>query len=346
MSDDSSANKPLTRATGSTLEDRFGRKVNYLRISITDRCDFRCLYCMADEMTFMPRHQLLSYEQIVQIARVFSGLGVSKIRVSGGEPLIRKNVVSLLQALAELPGVEELCITTNGSQLEALAPALRDAGVTQLNISLDSLQAERFKQLTRHGDLATVLAGIEAAAKAGFAKIKINSVLMRNFNLDEVHALTEYALSRQFDIRFIEEMPLGEIRSHSRHAEFISSEQLRDILGQHYTLDPWQSSHTTGGPARYWQVPGYSAKVGFISPHSENFCASCNRVRITATGRLLLCLGNEHSVDLKKVLTHAPNNAERLEQAIREAMHIKPEKHQFDLNQAPQILRFMNATGG
>lgn len=328
------------------LQDNFGRHINYLRLSVTDRCDFRCLYCMADDMQFMPKKDLLSFEEILQIASAFSRLGVSKIRVSGGEPLIRKDVVSLLRSLSAIPGIEELCITTNGSQLQRLAAPLRDAGVSQVNISLDSLQPQRFKQLTRHGDLAQVLEGIAAASQAGFAKIKINAVLMRNFNLDEVIALTDFALKRDFDIRFIEEMPLGEVRSHSRSAEFISSEELKTLLEPHYELEPEPQRRLTAGPSRNWLVKGYSGKVGFISPHSENFCASCNRVRLDASGKLLLCLGNEHSVDLKHLLRNHPGDQQGLESAIRDAMNIKPEQHHFDLNQAPEILRFMNATGG
>ncbi|MBX2859570.1 MAG: GTP 3',8-cyclase MoaA [Cellvibrionaceae bacterium] len=332
-------------AAAPPLQDNFGRRVNYLRLSVTDRCDFRCLYCMADEMQFMPKKQLISYEEILHIAAAFSALGVSKIRVSGGEPLIRKDVVSLLRSLSAIPGIEELCITTNGSHLQQLAIPLRDAGVSQVNISLDSLQPQRFKQLTRYGDLAQVLKGIAAASQAGFAKIKINTVLMRHFNLDEVLDLADFALSRNMDIRFIEEMPLGEVSSHSRSAEFISSEELKAILDRHYQLQA-ESPGLTDGPARNWSVNGYTAKVGFISPHSENFCASCNRVRLSASGRLLLCLGNEHSVDLKQVVRSYPGDSQRLQAAILEAMLIKPEQHHFDLNQAPQILRFMNATGG
>lgn len=326
------------------LIDKFERAVTYVRLSVTDRCDFRCIYCMAEDMTFLPRKEVLSLEELARLSRIFCELGVNKIRVTGGEPLIRKDVIKLFAELGRLPQLKQLCLTTNGSHLKQYAQPLFDAGVTNVNISIDSLQDARFTELTRFGKLRDVLDGIDAAIRVGFKRIKLNSVLMRNFNLDEAHELTRFALERSIDISFIEEMPLGEIHSHARNVEYISSEELRQILGKHYSLSA--DDENTGGPSRYWNASGYASKVGFISPHSENFCASCNRVRISASGRLLLCLGNEHSVDLRSVLRAHPDNDSKVEEAIVAAMDIKPERHHFDLNSEPQIVRFMNATGG
>lgn len=326
------------------LTDRFGRNVEYLRLSVTDRCDFRCIYCMAEDMTFLPRKEVLSLEELAQVATAFVELGVKKIRVTGGEPLIRKDVPHLFTELGRLSDLEELCLTTNGSHLAQNARRLKDAGLNRINISLDTLDRDRFRQLTRVGDLQQVLTGIDAAREVEFDSIKINSVLMKNYNLDEAVPLARFALEREMDISFIEEMPLGEIKSHSRNAEYISSEELRHILERDFQLEP--SSFSTGGPSRYWRVKGYENKIGFISPHSDNFCSTCNRVRVSASGRLLLCLGNEHSVDLKRVLRESPGDLTLLKQTIIDAMQIKPEKHEFNLDEAPQILRFMNATGG
>ena len=328
----------------SPLIDKFQRPITYLRLSVTDRCDFRCLYCMAEDMEFLPRKDVLSLEELERLARIFTELGVEKIRVTGGEPLIRKDVLKLFHGLGKLPALKNLCLTTNGSHLSQYANELVDAGVKRVNISIDSLDKARFTRLTRFGKLDDVLAGIEAALHAGFEKIKLNSVLMRNFNVDEASTLTRFALEKGMDISFIEEMPLGEIKSHARDAEHIRSDELRDILSAHFALTAVDES--TGGPSRYWKVKGYSAKVGFISPHSDNFCASCNRVRVSASGRLLLCLGNEHSVDLRKILRENISDDSAVKEAIIAAMDIKPERHYFDLDSDPQILRFMNATGG
>ena len=328
------------------LVDSFSRSISYLRLSVTDRCDFRCLYCMSEDMTFLPRKHILSLEELAQLADAFVQLGVTKVRVTGGEPLIRKNVMSLFRDLGKIPKLTKLCLTTNGSRLSKFAGELRDAGVTSINISLDSLKHDRFKQLTRHGNLADVLKGIKSAQAVGFDSIKINAVLMKNYNLDEAIDLASFALDHGLNISFIEEMPLGEIQSHARNVEYISSQDIRQVLENKFDLT--ENDHTTGGPSRYWSVRGYDNLVGFISPHSNNFCASCNRVRVTAEGRLLLCLGNEHSVDLRKVLRESsPHSTDMaLQEAIRTSMSIKPEKHDFNLASQPQILRFMNATGG
>lgn len=325
------------------LQDPFGRKIDYLRISITDRCDFRCIYCMAEDMTFLPRKDVLTLEEITRLTRIFVSLGVTKVRVTGGEPLIRNDALVLFKQLGAIEGLDELCLTSNGSQLAEAANTLVKAGVNRINISLDTLDSERFRALTRHGKLHKVLAGIDVAIAAGFDRIKINAVLMKNYNLDEAADLALFALERGIDISFIEEMPLGEITSHARDVEFISSQDVRGLLSERFTLKV--DSFNTGGPSRYWSVEGYDSKIGFISPHSENFCASCNRVRVTATGRLLLCLGNEHSVDLRDLMRSSDDDRV-VQAAIVRAITIKPEKHEFDLEEAPQIVRFMNTTGG
>lgn len=326
------------------LTDRFGRQINYLRLSVTDRCDFRCVYCMDEDMTFLPRQQVLTLEEMLQVASAFVALGVKKIRLTGGEPLIRNNVLWLAEHIAALPGLDELVLTTNGSRLAAMAQPLRDAGVSRLNISLDSLDARRFHELTRYGRLDDVLNGVDAALAAGFRRIKLNSVILRGRNDHEVMDLVRFALDRQMDISFIEEMPLGAITEHDRARVFVSSDELRSLIGQELPLQALRDS--TGGPSRYWQVPGGVSRIGFISPHSHNFCGDCNRVRLTAEGRLLLCLGNEHSVDLRAVLRAGGDVEVNLDTAIRAAMAIKPERHEFNLEEPPQLVRFMNMTGG
>lgn len=330
----------------SHLIDNFGRKVHYLRLSVTDRCDFRCRYCMAEEMTFLPRSQVLSLEELSTVARVFRTLGVDKLRVTGGEPLVRRDVMQLFRNLGRL-GFRDLSLTTNGARLAQYAALLVDAGVHRVNISLDSLQPARFRDITRTGDLTQVLAGIAAARAAKFRRIKLNVVVMRHFNLDEVVDLAQFALDQGMDISFIEEMPLGEIDGHQRDLEFVSSAAVREQLETAFSLSPL--AETSGGPARYWRARGFDgSRIGFISPHSHNFCSTCNRVRVSAEGRLLLCLGNEHSMDLRTVLRGAaPAEQEAaLVAAIQRALLLKPERHHFNLDEPPQILRFMNATGG
>ncbi|WP_372783436.1 GTP 3',8-cyclase MoaA [Litorivivens sp.] len=331
--------------TPSQLIDRFDRQINYVRLSVTDRCDFRCVYCMAEDMTFLPRNQILSLEQLYDVGKAFVDLGVTKIRLTGGEPLIRNNVLSLVERLGALEGLKELHLTTNGAQLDKYAPALKAAGLTGINISVDSLQADKFRQLTRTGDLNRVLRGIDAAIDAGFSRIKLNAVILRGRNDDEVLDLVEFARHKCVDISFIEEMPLGLIDEHSRALSFCSSDELREIIDERYPLG--NSHENTGGPSDYYRMVDSSIRVGFISPHSHNFCHLCNRVRVTVEGRLLLCLGNEHSADLKEVLDAYPGDSERLQHTIRQAMAIKPERHHFELNDdEPQIVRFMNMTGG
>ena len=326
------------------LVDRFGRTVDYVRISITDRCDFRCVYCMSEEMFFLPREQILSLEEIYLLAQCFTELGVNKIRITGGEPLVRRNALDLLKKMGDLPLLDELVITTNGSQLVATAEQLKQAHVSRLNISLDTLDAEKFKELTRTGELSVVLEGIQAAIKAGFKQIKLNAVILKNRNDDEVVDLVSFALSSGIDISFIEEMPLGVISSHNRAEAYYSSDQIKADLEAQFTLE--KINETTAGPSDYYRIQGTQTKVGFISPHSHNFCSTCNRVRLTAEGRLLLCLGNEHSIDLKAVVRAHPNDTDRIKQAIIDAMALKPEQHEFDLSEQPIIMRHMSSTGG
>ncbi len=325
------------------LVDRYGRTVNYVRISVTDRCDFRCVYCMAEEMAFLPRAQVLTLEELAFIGRAFVELGVQKVRITGGEPLVRRNVIQLFRDLGALP-LRELVLTTNGSQLPRMAQELKDAGVRRINVSLDSLRPDRFRRITRVGDLDQVLAGIEAAGRAGFERIKINSVILRHRNDEEVVDLVRYASERGMDISFIEEMPLGVIGDHDRAEAFYSSDEVRRDIERAYTLTA--TAETTGGPSRYFRINETGTRVGFISPHSHNFCDSCNRVRLTVEGRLLLCLGQEHSVDLKRVVRANPGDLDTLKQAIRDSMAIKPRGHDFDLAAQPVIFRHMNVTGG
>lgn len=330
--------------TSPQLVDRFGRRVDYVRISVTDRCDFRCVYCMAEDMTFAPRAEVLSLEEIYQIARTFTELGVKKIRLTGGEPLVRNNVMSLIENLGQLPGLDELVMTTNGSQLTRYAEKLRKAGMKRLNISLDSLDADKFRRITRTGDLNQVLAGLDAAREAGFERIKLNAVILKGRNEEEILDLVEFARQKQVDISFIEEMPLGLIDEHDRALSFCSSDEVHQIISEGFTLTPVDDR--TAGPSRYYAVQGSESRIGFISPHSHNFCHLCNRVRVTVEGRLLLCLGNEHSMDLRGILRSGEGSPNIIKQAIIDAMDLKPEKHHFDLDAKPEILRFMNMTGG
>jgi len=328
------------------LIDSFGRSVDYVRLSVTDRCDFRCVFCMSEDMTFAPKSRVLSLEELFEVSRAFVSLGVSKIRLTGGEPLIRTNVLSLIQKIGQLEGLSQLALTTNGSQLQRLAGPLRNAGVNRLNISLDSLNPRKFRNLTRHGTLDQVVSGIDSAIAEGFETIRINAVILNGRNDDEVNDLVDFAIDRNINIAFIEEMPLGIIDEHDRALSFCSSADLVDKISARRQLIPLGDPQGDAGPARYYKCVGSETQVGFISPHSHNFCHLCNRVRVTAEGRLLLCLGNEHSVDLRQVLREENYQFDQLSQAITGAMSLKPERHYFDLEEEPQIVRFMNTTGG
>ena len=334
----------LTPHNTPALVDRFNRHVTYVRLSVTDRCDFRCVYCMSENMTFLPRAQVLTLEELSDLGRAFVELGVTKIRLTGGEPLVRRNVLKLFQELGALPGLKELVLTTNGSQLPRLAKPLRGAGVKRINISLDTLNPERFKRITRVGDLQKVRAGINAALAAGFERIKLNAVILKNRNHDEIVDLVQFAIDHGIDITFIEEMPLGVIEDHDRAEVYYSSDQVRSDIETKFELIP--TAETTGGPARYFRMPGTDSRVGFISPHSHNFCEACNRVRVTVEGRLLLCLGQEHSMDLRRIMRANPGDSQTLKNAIIESMAIKPKGHDFDLSRQEVIFRHMSVTGG
>jgi cyclic pyranopterin phosphate synthase len=328
------------------LIDNFGRRVSYVRISITDRCDFRCVYCMDEEMTFMPREQLLTLEEIAFLVRAFCELGVEKVRITGGEPLVRRNVDWLIEqigALKHTTSLKELNLTTNGSQLPKYAEKLAAAGMDRINISLDSLNADRFRELTRTGELTQVLDGIDAAKQAGFKRIKLNAVIMKGRNDDEIVDLAQFAIDNDLDISYIEEMPLGQV-THSRNESYCSSDEVLATLQKHFDLQ--NSIANTGGPSRYYQVAGSKSKIGFISPHSHNSCESCNRVRVTTEGRLLLCLGQEHSMDLRDIIRRHPGDIDQLKQAIIKSMDIKPKGHDFNIKEQPIIFRHMSVTGG
>lgn len=338
------AHESMEPPASKMLVDQFGRQVDYIRISITDRCDFRCVYCMGEDMTFLPRDEVLSLEECARLIKVFVSLGVKKVRITGGEPLVRKNALWLFEEIGSLDALQELVLTTNGSQLVKHAQALKKAGVKRINISLDSLDAGRFKAITRIGDLDKVLDGIQAAKQAGFDNIKLNTVLMRGVNDDETSALVDFAISQGLDISFIEEMPLGDV-DHSRATTFVSNADTLKHLQSEYPL--LASTETTGGPARYWRVANTGTKIGFISPHSHNFCESCNRVRITCKGELYLCLGQNDKVDLMPLLRQHPDDDQPLIDAILHSMTIKPKGHDFDLRRTePAVVRFMSHTGG
>jgi len=295
-------------------------------------------------MTFLPRAKLLTLEEIATLGRAFVELGVERIRLTGGEPLVRRNVLALFQELGALPGLKELTLTTNGSQLPKMANALRDAGVKRINISLDSLDPERFRRLTRVGELDAVLKGIDAALDAGFERIKLNAVILKNRNDDEINDLVQFAVERGIDISFIEEMPLGVNDDHDRAEVYYSSDDVKRNIETQFILMP--TTETTGGPSKYFRVHGTDSKVGFISPHSHNFCEACNRVRVTVEGRLLLCLGQEHSMDLRRVMRANPGDDYMLKKAIADSMAIKPKGHDFDLTRQEVIFRHMSVTGG
>ena len=328
----------------TVLHDPFGRQITYLRLSVTDRCDFRCTYCMSEDMVFAPQSQVLTLDELYQVSAAFIGLGVKRIRLTGGEPLVRKNVMSLVERLGQITALEDLSITTNGSQLAEMAPLLRRAGVSRINVSLDSLNPELFAQFTRRDRLPQVLKGIERAAQQGFKRIKINSVIQVGRNENELIDLVRYAVSLGVDISFIEEMPLGSISSHQRASTFCSSDQVREQLASEFQLIP--STLKTGGPSRYWQVQGTQTHVGFISPHSQNFCGSCNRVRVTAEGKLVLCLGHDGALDLRDIVRRYPNQIAPLQEAIIHALQLKPERHYFEQDAQVQVVRFMSVTGG
>jgi cyclic pyranopterin phosphate synthase len=326
--------------------DPFGREISYLRVSVTDRCDFRCVYCMAEHMTFLPRPELLTLEELDRLCGVFIRKGVRRLRITGGEPLVRRNVMWLFDRLgARLGhGLDELTLTTNGSQLARFAKDLYAAGVRRVNVSVDTLDPQKFRAITRWGDLAKVMAGIDAAQAAGLS-IKINMVALRDVNEHEIPDMLEWAHGRGFDLTLIETMPLGEV-DQDRAEQYLPLSLVRARLAQGYTLE--ESGYRTGGPARYVRVAETGGRLGFITPLTHNFCESCNRVRVTCTGTLFMCLGQNDSADLRAVLRASPDDA-ALDNAIDEAISRKPKGHDFVIDRRhrePALARHMSLTGG
>ena len=327
------------------LVDSFGREVTYLRLSVTDRCNLRCVYCMAEDMQFLNKQYVLTVEELAEVSAAFVELGIKKIRLTGGEPLVRKGVDQLIDQLGQLSGLDELTMTTNGILLERYLPNIVASGVRRLNVSLDALNKTTFTKLGRSNQLDQTLQGLQAARKAGL-KIRINSVILANMNQDQVFPLLDYAVENGFDIAFIEEMPLGKISSHQRFDTVTMNDELKNLVSSRYDLLELDKNGVMhAGPARYQKIVGTDSRVGFISPHSNNFCSTCNRVRVTVQGQLLLCLGNENAVDLKAVLRGENYNREELRRVILASMQHKPEKHEFDVSNT-HIVRFMNMTGG
>ena len=326
------------------LIDQFNRKVDYIRVSVTDRCDFRCVYCMSEKMTFLSKSAVLSLEEIERVIKVFSELGIKKVRLTGGEPLVRKGIDKLFQSIGKIKALDEITLTTNGSQLQSKAQMLKDSGVERINISLDSLNPFTFKKLTRTGDLNKVLDGIHAAIKVGFKKIKLNTVLMKQLNEEELYDLVDYAIKYYLDISFIEDMPLVET-IYDRQSTSVNNNDILLKLKEKYSLS--KTDISTGGPAAYFGIKNTQTKVGLISPHSHNFCENCNRVRITCKGELFLCLGHDTKIELMPLIRLNPNNDEPLKEAIINSMSIKPKSHNFNLaDEQPSVVRFMSHTGG
>jgi cyclic pyranopterin phosphate synthase len=338
----------IDTANAPQLIDPFQRAITYLRVSVTDRCDFRCLYCMSEEMTFLPRRDLLTLEELDRLCTNFIGLGVRKLRITGGEPLVRKNIMWFFDRMGRHLGtgaLDELTVTTNGSQLSRFAQPLADAGVRRVNVSLDTLDEAKFKRITRWGRLAQVLDGIDAAQKAGL-KVKINAVALKGTNDDEIETMAEWCASMGMDLTFIEVMPMGEMGEENRLDQYYALDDLRADLGKRWTLT--ESDFKTGGPARYFRVEETGQRIGFITPLTHNFCESCNRVRLTCTGQLYMCLGQDDDADLRAVMRGGADDA-RLETAIREAITRKPKGHDFDYSRQQvegQVTRHMNVTGG
>ncbi len=329
------------------LVDPFGREVTYVRISVTDRCDFRCVYCMAEHMTFLPKRELLTLEELLRLSDAFIELGVRKIRLTGGEPLVRRNVIWLIEQLGERVRrgeLEELTITTNGSQLERLAERIAAAGVRRINVSLDTLDPARFRQITRWGSFEKVMAGIEAAKRAGLA-IKINMVALRGVNDDEFNRMIAWCGSEGFDLTLIETMPMGEVEG-DRTEQYLPLSLVRRRLEQRWTLT--DIPYRTGGPARYVRVEETGRRLGFITPLSHNFCESCNRVRVTCTGTMYMCLGQEDRAELREALRASESN-EPVKRAILEGIARKPKGHDFVIDRRrnrPAVRRHMSVTGG
>jgi cyclic pyranopterin phosphate synthase len=328
------------------MVDPFGRSISYLRVSVTDRCDLRCFYCMSEDMTFLPKVDLLTLEELDRLCSAFIAKGVRKLRLTGGEPLVRRNVMSLFHSLSrhlQTGALNELTLTTNGSQLARFASELKDCGVRRINVSLDTLDPAKFREITRWGDMQKVMAGIDAAQAAGLA-VKINAVALKNLNEDEIPALMEWAHGRGMALTLIEVMPMGDI-GQSRTDQYLPLSMVRARLASQYTLTDVDDS--TGGPARYVRVSETGGKLGFITPMTHNFCESCNRVRITCTGTLHTCLGHEDASDLRRPL-RASASDDLLYETIDRAIGLKPKGHDFiiDRHNRPSVSRHMSVTGG
>ena len=342
-----SATQPASLDNAPLLMDPFGRAITYLRVSVTDRCDFRCVYCMSEDMAFLPKRDLLTLEELDRLCSAFVAKGVRKLRITGGEPLVRRDIMTLFRSLSRhlASGVlDELTVTTNGSQLARHAAELAACGVKRVNVSIDTLDPDRFRRITRWGDLSKVMDGLDAAQGAGL-KVKINTVALKGENEDEIEGLVDWAHGRGMDLTLIEVMPLGEIDAH-RIDQFLPLSVVRARLGARYTLD--DTDERTGGPARYVLVRETGGRLGFITPMTHNFCESCNRVRVTCTGQLFMCLGQEDAADLRTPLRASHDDGE-LHDAITEAIARKPKGHDFIIDRRhsrPAVGRHMSMTGG
>ena len=331
------------------LIDPFQRAIRYLRVSVTDRCDFRCVYCMSENMTFLPKKELLTLEELDRMCSTFVRLGVEKLRITGGEPLVRREIMTFFQGMSrhlDSGALKELTLTTNGSQLERFAGDLYAAGVRRVNVSLDTLDEDKFAAITRWGRLPQVLRGIDAAQAAGL-RIKINAVALKGFNEDELETITQWCAERDMDLTWIEVMPMGDLGNEDRLGQYWSLKDVRARYGQSYTLT--DLAERTGGPARYVRLEETGQKIGFITPLSHNFCESCNRVRLTCTGELYMCLGQEDMADLRDPLRDHPDTEQPLEDAIRAAINLKPKGHDFDYSRQAvdgRMSRHMSHTGG
>ncbi len=328
--------------------DPFGRAINYLRVSVTDRCDFRCVYCMSEDMTFLPKAQILSLEELERVCDAFVRLGVRKLRMTGGEPLVRRNIISLFRGLSrhlKSGALDELTLTTNGSQLDRFAQDLADLGMRRINVSLDTLNPDKFAAITRWGKFDKVMAGLQAAKAAGL-KVKINTVALKGVNDDEFDRMIAWCGDEGFDLTFIEVMPMGDIGGENRVDQYLPLSVLRGRLRENWTLE--ENDHKTGGPARYMSVRETGGRLGFITPMTHNFCESCNRVRLTCTGTLYMCLGQEDAADLRAPLRESDDDA-LLDGAIHDAIARKPKGHDFIIDrnhQGPAVGRHMSVTGG
>ena len=338
----------MSCASCAPLIDPYARPITYLRVSVTDRCDFRCVYCMAEEMTFLPRKDLLTLEELTRLCNAFTDLGVKKLRITGGEPLVRRDVMAFFRNMGERlgNGLDELTLTTNGSQLRRYAKELADCGVRRINVSLDTLDEKKFLDVTRRGRLAQVLDGIDAAQEAGLA-VKINAVALKGFNDDEIVSMAEWCGARGMDLTFIEVMPMGDLGNEDRLDQYMPVSDVRATLAARWRLT--DIPLRTGGPARYVRVEETGARIGFITPLTHNFCEGCNRVRVTCTGTLYMCLGQDDAADLRAPLRAHPTDDAPLVDEIRRAIARKPKGHDFDYSRREdwgQVARHMSVTGG